>query len=32
MIEEKINGKQNNGHDNKKCENKQNSFRGDLHS
>jgi hypothetical protein len=32
MIEETKNGKQNNEHDNKKYENKQNSFHGDLHS
>jgi hypothetical protein len=31
MIEERKHGKQNNGHDNKECENRQNNFREDLH-
>jgi len=31
MIEEKKHGDQNNEHDNKKYENRQNSFRGKLH-
>jgi hypothetical protein len=32
MIEERKHGKQNNRHDSRKYENKQNNFCGDLHS
>jgi hypothetical protein len=32
LIEERKHEEQSNKHDNKKCENKKNSFRGDLHS
>jgi hypothetical protein len=32
LIEKRKHGEQNNKHDNKKCENRQNSFHGNLHS
>jgi hypothetical protein len=32
VIEEKNHEEQSNKHDNKKCENRQNNFRGDLYS